>query len=94
MSDEQPKPADVDPAARMLVATVRTVVDQVMRSVLHVQMCATEAEAARYARAVLDELTAAQLPALVAAHDILAGALNAASPGAPPILSLTNERPA
>jgi hypothetical protein len=94
MSDEEPKPAEVDPAARMLVATVRSVVDQVMRSVLQMQMCPTEAEADRYAHAVLDDMTAAQLPALVGAHDILAAALNAASPDAPPILSLTTERPA
>jgi hypothetical protein len=45
MSDGEPKPAGVDPAARVLVATVRTVVDQVMRSVLRMQMCPTEAEA-------------------------------------------------
>jgi hypothetical protein len=94
MSDDRPKLADVDPAARVLVATVRTVIDQVMRSVMQMQMCATEAEADRYAHAVLDEMTAAQLPALVAAHDILAAALNTASPGEPPILSLTTERPA
>ncbi len=28
MSDEDPKPAGIDPAARVLVATVRSVVDQ------------------------------------------------------------------
>ncbi len=91
MSDAEPKPAGIDPAARVLVATVQTVVDWLMRGALRMQMCSTKAE--RYAHAVLDEMTAAQLPALVAAHDTLASALNATSPDAPPILSLATEYP-
>ncbi len=42
----------------------------------------------------MENLPERRLLALVAAHDALAAALNAASPEAPPILSLTTEEPA
>ena len=92
MSADQP-PA-VDPAAHDLVAAVRAFVDEMMRDVLRMQMQGGEAATNAYAHACMGNLPQHRLPALVAAHDALAAALNAAAPDAPPILSLTTESPA
>ena len=92
MSDNQP-PA-VDPAARDLVAAVRTFVGEVMRDLLRMQMQGGEAATNAYAHACMENLPEHRLPTLVAAHDALAAAINAASPDAAPILSLTTEEPA
>ncbi|HEY0202667.1 MAG TPA: hypothetical protein VGC15_00775 [Acetobacteraceae bacterium] len=46
-----------------------------------------------FARACIEDIPNRRLTALVAAHDALATALNAASPEATPILSLVTERP-
>ena len=88
------QPPTVDPAVRELVAAVRTFVDELMRDVLRMQMRGGEVVTNAYARACMENLPERRLPALIAAHDTLAAALNAASPEAPPILSLTTERPA
>ena len=93
MTSNQPRPS-VDAAAREMVAAVRTIVSQIATDCLRMQMCGSEADADRYARAVMDELLGKRLPALVRAHDSLGGALNAASPDALPILSLAAEKPA
>ena len=92
MSTNQP-PA-IDPAARELVAAVRTFVREVMRDLLRMDMQGGEAATNTYAHACMENLPEHRLPGLVAAHDALAAALNAASPDAPPILSLTTELPA
>lgn len=92
MSTDQPP--TVDPSAREMVAAVRTFVDELMRDVLRMQMRGGEDVTNAYARACMENLPQRRIPALVAAHDTLAAALNAASPDAPPILSLTTERPA
>ncbi len=92
MSTNQP-PA-VDPAARELVAAVRAFVDEMMRDALRMQMQGDEDATNAYARACMEYLPQRRIPALAAAHDTLAAALNAASPGTPPILSLATERPA
>ncbi len=92
MSTNQP-PA-VDPAARELVAAVRTFVDELMRDVLRMEMQGGEDATNAYARACMEYLPQRHIPAVVAAHDALAAALNAASPEVPPILSMTTEKPA
>ncbi len=84
----------LDRAAREMVAAVRSIVGQVMVDILRMGMQRPEAEADRYARACLEEMPARRIPALVAAHDKLGAALNSTAPEAPPILSLTTERPA
>ena len=92
MSDTQP-PA-VDPAARDLVAAVQAFVDEMMRDALQMQMQDDEDATNAYARACMEYLPQRRLPALVAAHDALAAALNVASPEVPPILSMTTKKPA
>ena len=92
MSDSQ-APA-VDSAARELIAIVRTFVDEAMRDALRMQMQGGEDTTNVYARACMENMPEHRIPALVAAHDTLAAALNAASPEAPPIMSLTTEEPA
>ena len=92
MSDN--KPPATDPAARELIAAVRTLVSQSAADAMRVQMQGSEADKGLHAQAVLENLIGRSLHPLVAAHDALASAFNAASPGAPPILSLTTERPA
>lgn len=92
MSADQP-PA-LDPAARAMAAAVRTFVGELMRDVLRMDMQGGEAATNAYAHACMENLPDHRLPGLVAAHDALAAALNAASPDAPPILSLTTEEPA
>ena len=92
MSADQP-PA-LDPAARTMAVAVRTFVGELMRDVLRMDMQGGEAATNAYAHACMANLPEHRLPALVAAHDTLAAALNAASPDAPPILSLTTEEPA
>lgn len=67
---------------------------QIGGSVLRVQMQGSEADKGLHAQAVLEALMGKDLHPLVAAHDALGSALNAASPEVPPILSLTTERPA
>ncbi len=94
MNNPQSDASGVDPAARELVAAVRTIVGQVMTDCFRMQMQGSEQAADSYAHACLDEMPATRIPALVAAHDKLAAALNAASPGVPPILSLNTEQPA
>ncbi len=84
----------VDPTAREMAAAVRTFVDEVMRDALRMQMQGGEDATNAYARACMENLPQHRIPALVAAHDALAAALNAASPDALPILSLTTEKPA
>ena len=91
MSANQP-PA-VDPTARELVAAVRAFVDEMMRNVLRMQMQGDEDATNAHARACMEYLPR-RLPALAAAHDVLAAALNAASPEVPPILSITTKKPA
>ena len=91
MTDSQP-PA-VDATARALIAAVRAFVDESMRDVLRMQMQGGEDATNAYARACMENLPERRIPPLVAAHDTLAAALNAASPEASPILSLTTERP-
>ena len=91
MSTSQP-PA-VDSAAREMVAAVRTFVGEMVRDVLQMQMQGDEDAANAYARACMEYLPQCCIPTLVASHDALAAALNAASPKAPPILSLTTEEP-
>ena len=88
------QPAAVDDAARELVAAVRVFVIEAMRQDLRLQTQGDEDAADAYARACMEDLPERCLPALVAAHDALAAALNVASPGAPPILSLITEEPA
>ena len=83
-----------DRAAREMVAAVRTIVGEVMRDVLRMQMQRPEAEADRYAHACLDEIAFRRIPKLVEAHDRLGAALNVADPTAAPIMSLTTEKPA
>ncbi len=92
MSTNQP-PA-VDPTAREVVAAVREFVQELMRDVCRMGMQGGENATNAYARACMENLPEHRLPALVTAHDTLAAALNAASPDAPPILSLTTEEPA
>lgn len=92
MSTSQP-PA-IDPTAREMVAAVREFVQELMRDVLRMGMQGGEDATNAYAHACMENLPRRRLPGLVAAHDTLAAALNAASPEAPPILSLTTERPA
>jgi hypothetical protein len=92
MSDNKLPAAD--PAARELIAAVRTLVSQIAVDAIRVQMQGSEADKGLHAQAVLENLLGRSLRPLVAAHDALASALNATSPGAPPILSLTKERPA
>jgi hypothetical protein len=58
------------------------------------QACVSASSAESHAYATLDDMLIKRLPALVEAHDVLAAALNAASPEAPPILSLVTEQPA
>ena len=91
MNDNQPHA--VDAAAREMAAAVRAFVTETMREDLRLQTKGDEDAAHAYARACMESLPE-RLPALVAAHDVLAVALNAASPEAPPILSLTTEEPA
>lgn len=90
MSDSQP-PA-VDATARALIAAVRAFVGEAMNDVLRMQ--GGEDATNAYARACMENLPKRRIPPLVAAHDTLAAALNAASPEAPSIRSLTTERPA
>ncbi len=92
MSSDQP-PA-VDTTARKMAAAVRAFVDEMMRDVLRMGMQGGEDATNAYAHACMENLHERRIPALVAAHDTLAAALNAASPEAPPILSLATERPA
>ncbi len=92
MSDSQPP--TVDATAREMVAAVRAFVNEVMRDVLRMQMQGGEDATNAYARACMENLPERRIPALAAAHDTLAAALNAASPDMPPIRSLATERPA
>jgi hypothetical protein len=92
MSTNQP-PA-VDPTAREMIAAVREFVQELMRDVFRMGMQGGENATNAYAHACMENLPKHRLPALVAAHDTLAAALNAASPDALPILSLTTEEPA
>ncbi len=87
-------PSATDPAARELVAAVRTLVGQIGTNVLRVQMQGSEADKGLHAQAVLEAMMSKDLHPLAAAHDALGSALNAASPEVPPILSLTTDRPA
>ncbi len=77
-----------------MAAAVQTFVDELMRDVLRMQMQGGEDATNAYAHACMENLPRHRVPDLVAAHDVLAAALNAASPEAPPILSLTTEDPA
>ena len=86
--------SSVDAAARELAATVQAFVIEAMQEDLRLQTQGDEDVADAYARACMESLPECRLPALVAAHDALAAALNAASPEATPILSLVTERPA
>ena len=88
------QPPALDPAARAMTAAVRTFVGELMQDVLRMDMQGSEAAADTYAHACMANLPEHRLPTLVAAHDALAAALNAASPDAAPILSLTTEKPA
>ena len=95
--NEQPEPDAVDQAAREIVAAAFDLVDQLGRDMLRLQMAEAEkgdAAADQYARACVEETWRRRVPALVAVHDKLASALNAASPDAPLLLSLTTLRPA
>ncbi len=87
-------PPAIDPTAREMVAAVRTLVGQIGTNVLRMLMQESEAEKGLHAQAVLEAMMSKDLHPLVAAHDALASALNAASPDLPPILSLTTEDPA
>ncbi len=84
----------IDPAARDLVAAVRAFVDELMRDVLRMELQEGEDATNAYARACMEYLPQRHIPAVVAAHDALAAALNAASPETPPILSIATEKPA
>ena len=87
-------PPAVNVAAREITAIVRTFVDEAMRDALRMQMQDGEDATNAYARACIEDIPNRRLPALVAAHDALAAALNAASSEATPILSLVTEHPA
>ena len=87
-------PPAVNVAVREMAAVIREFVDEVMRAALRMQTQGDEDAANAYARAWMEDLPERRIPVLIAAHDALAAALNAASPEAPPILSLTTERPA
>jgi hypothetical protein len=94
---EQPKIDGVDPAARELVAAARALVAELGQDMLRLGMAQAkggEAAGDYYARACVEETWHRRMPLLVAVHDKLAAALNAASPDAPPLLSLTTEGPA
>ena len=92
MNADQPRA--LDPAARAMTAAVRTFIGELMRDLVRMDMQGGEAAANAYAHACMENLPRHRVPTLVAAHDALAAALNAASPEAPPILSLTTEDPA
>ncbi len=97
MSGQQPESDAVNPAAREIVALARVLVTELGRDMLRLGIAQAEGgEAAgdRYARDCLEETWRSRMPTLVAVHDKLAAALNAASPDAPPLLSLTTEGPA
>jgi hypothetical protein len=94
MSGEQAGPVSVNLAARAMVATVRSVVRESLEDILQMQACVSTSSAESHAYAALDDMLIARLPALVEAHDVLAAALNAATPDAPAILSLVTEQPA
>ncbi len=83
----------IDPAARELVAVVRAFVDEMMHNVLRMQMQGDEDATNAHARACMEYLPQ-RLPTLAASHDVLAAALNAASPEVAPILSMTTKKPA
>jgi len=87
-------PPAIESAARELIVAVQTLVSQIGTNVLRVQMQGSEADKGLHAQAVLEALMGKDLHPIVAAHDALGSALNAASPDVPPILSLTTERPA
>ena len=88
-----PAPDAVNLTARDLVAEVRTLVNAIMQDVLRMNMQGGEVATNAYARACMENLPERWLPDLVAAHDALGAALNAASPDVPPILSLDTEEP-
>ncbi len=97
MSGQQPKSDAVDPAAREIVAAARVLVTELGRDMFRLGIAQAEGgEAAgdRYARACVEETWSRRVPALVAVHDKLAAALNAASPDALPLLSMTTDEPA
>ena len=94
---ERPEVEAVDVAARELVAMARHLVTELGRDMLRLEMAEAEkgdAAADQYARACVEETWRRRMPPLVAVHDKLAAALNAASPDAPPLFSLTTEDPA
>lgn len=91
MSDRLPA---IEPDTRDLLAAVRDIVKQFGTDVMRMNMQYTDAERGLYAVAVLEQLFPEKLAPLVAAHDALAAALNAACPDAPPVTSLTTEGPA
>ncbi len=88
-----PTPPTADQAARDLVAQVRAIVSGLTADQARGQMERQEMGAALHALAVMEGLPQ-RLGPLVAAHDALGAVLNAASPGVPPILSMTTEQPA
>ena len=94
---EQPPSNAVDHAAREIVAAAFALVDQLGKDMLRLEIARAEggdAAADQYARACVEETWSRRVPTLVAIHDKLASALNAASPDAPPLLSLTTLGPA
>ena len=88
------QPPAVDPAARELATAVQAFVDELMRDVLRMEMQEGEDAMNAYARACMEYLPQRHIPTVVAAHNALAAALNAASPETPPILSIITEKPA
>ena len=67
--DETP---GVEVSARALVAAVRTIVDQIGKANLRMQMQGSEAEKGLHAQAALDALLNPQAMPLCIAHDTLA----------------------
>lgn len=91
MTDRLPA---VEPDARDIVAAVRAFIDQIRADVFRMQMQASDAEKGIYAVVVLEKLFPAGVAPLAAAHDALGAVLNDTCPDAPPIISLSTERPA
>ena len=94
---EPPQSDAVDLAAREVIAAVFGLVNQLGVDGFRLGIAQAEggdAAGDQYARACVEETWSRRVPALVAVHDKLAAALNAASPDAPPLLSLTTLGPA
>ena len=83
----------VDQAARVLIAEVRSIVQELLADKLRVQMEKRGLAVGVHAMAVVESLTK-RLGPLVVAHDKAGTALKLALPDAPTILSLITEEPA